>query len=61
MVSFLYQELVGGAVFVLGLILVWRSAELGWAGRRGRRVAGLVAGLLLLALIQGLLQAVALR
>jgi hypothetical protein len=61
MVSFLYQELVGGAVFVLGLILVWRSSELGWVGRRGRRVAALVGGLLLLALIQGLLQALALR
>jgi hypothetical protein len=60
MVSFLYQELVGGAVFLLGMFLVWRSTELGWSGRRGRRVWALVGGLLLLALIQGALQILAL-
>jgi hypothetical protein len=57
MLSFVYQELVGGAVFFVGLWLAWKSGELGGDARRGRRrAAALVAGLLLLALLQGSLQ-----
>lgn len=61
MTSYLYQELVGGAVFLVGMWLVWRSAELGWSGRRGKRVLALVGGLLALALLQGALQWLAVR
>jgi hypothetical protein len=56
MLSFLYQEAVGGAVFLIGLWLAFRSGELGWKGGPGKRTALLVAGLVFLALIQGLLQ-----
>jgi hypothetical protein len=54
--SFLYQYLVGGMVFFLGLWLVLGSDELGTRGRRGGRLAVLLVGLAALALLQGLLQ-----
>ena len=60
-ISFWYQELVGGAVFLVGLLVAWRGGELGLGGRRGRRVALLLAGFGLLALLQGLLQWAATR
>ena len=56
MLPFTYQLAVGGAVFLAGVWLVFRSGELGWRGWPGLRLAGLVAGLLMLALMQGLLQ-----
>jgi hypothetical protein len=61
MLPFVYQELVGGAVFLLGLWLVWSSGELGWRARCGRRLAVLLCGLALLALLQGTLQWLATR
>jgi len=61
MLSFLYQEAVGGAVFAAGLILAWRAGELGLRGRGGRRLAVLVGGFLLLAALQGTLQWMATR
>lgn len=56
MLSYLYQELVGGAIFLIGLWLVWRGGELGRTRRGWRLLAGLVGGLLLLALLQGVIQ-----
>lgn len=56
MLSFGYQYLVGGLVFAFGLLLVWRGGELGLRGRGGRAFFGLVAGLALLALLQGIFQ-----
>jgi hypothetical protein len=56
MLSFIYQELVGGAVFFIGLWLAFRSGELGTSGRKGKLTALLLGGLLFLALVQGLLQ-----
>ncbi len=61
MLSFAYQEAVGGAVFVLGLILAWRAGEVGLRGRGARRLGVLVGGFLLLAGCQGLLQWLATR
>ncbi|MDQ7008327.1 MAG: hypothetical protein Q9Q40_13990 [Acidobacteriota bacterium] len=53
MLSFWYQEIVGGAIFVLGLALAWRGGELG-LNRAGRgRLAVLLGGLLALAALQG--------
>lgn len=56
MLSFLYQEIVGGCVFLGGLWLVRHCGELGMEGRRGRRLGLLLAGFALLALLQGALQ-----
>ena len=56
MLSFGYQYFVGGLVFALGLLLVWRGGELGLRGRGMRAFLGLVAGLGLLALLQGIFQ-----
>jgi len=56
MLSFLYQELVGGAIFFIGMWLVTGTGDLGLRGRPGKRVALLIAGFLALALIQGTLQ-----
>lgn len=56
MLSFLYQEIVGGCVFLAGILLVRHSGELGLKGRRGRRLGLLLAGFALLALLQGVLQ-----
>ena len=57
MLSYLYQYLVGGAVFVFGLVLAWRAGEVGIAtARQRRRLIILVAGLSFFALLQGILQ-----
>ncbi len=57
MSSFLYQYLVGGAVFSFGLFLAWRSGEVGLATpRRRRRLAILLGGLAFFAVVQGVLQ-----
>ena len=56
MLSFLYQEIVGGFVFLTGLWLVRYCGELGVARRGGRRLGMLLAGFALLALLQGALQ-----
>ena len=61
MLSFAYQYLVGGLVFALGLVLVWRGGELGARGRGAKALFGLIAGLGLLALLQGLFQWLAMR
>jgi hypothetical protein len=57
--AYLYQYLVGGVVFAAGLWLVGRGGELGWRGRRGGRLALLLVGFALLALLQGVFQWVA--
>jgi len=61
MLSFAYQETVGGAVFLLGLILAWRAGEVGPRGRGAWRLGVLVGGFLLLAACQGALQWLATR
>ena len=56
MASYLYQYLVGGLVFAVGLAIVWRTGQVSLApGRPRRRLAVLIAGLAFFALLQGLL------
>ncbi len=53
MTPFLYQYLVGGAVFAGGLVLTWRAGTLGPTRRaRLRRALALTGGLLLTAALQ---------
>ncbi len=55
--AFLYQYLVGGAVFGLGVFLAWRAGEVGLSTPRKRRRLGiLLGGLSFFALLQGILQ-----
>ncbi len=61
MLPYFYQELVGGLVFLCGLLLVWRGGELGLRGRRARWLGLLLAGFAGLALVQGILQWLATR
>ena len=54
--SYLYQYLVGGAVFMAGLAVAWRTGQVGLGpGRPRRRLVVLVGGLLYFAVLQGLL------
>jgi hypothetical protein len=56
MASYLYQYLVGGAVFVLGIVLAWRTGQVGTAkGKPRRRLVVLIGGFLFFAALQGLL------
>lgn len=56
MSSYLYQYVVGGVVFVAGLVLAWRTGQVGAAPGRPRRwLVVLIAGLTFFALLQGLL------
>ncbi|HHN74936.1 MAG TPA: hypothetical protein ENK10_06875 [Acidobacteria bacterium] len=61
MLSFWYQEIIGGAVFALGLVLVWRGGELGLERAGRRRLVVLVGGLVALAALQFALQWAAMR
>lgn len=56
MSPYFYQLAVGGAVFAAGLYAALRSGEVSRRGRGGRALAGLLAGLALMALIQGALE-----
>ena len=54
--SYLYQYLVGGLVFAVGLGVAWRSGQVGLeAGPLRRRLLALVGGLLFFAALQGAL------
>ena len=54
--SYLYQYLVGGLVFLIGVAVAWRTGQLGWApGRARRRLLVLVGGLVFFAALQGAL------
>ena len=56
MVSYLYQYLVGGVVFALGIAIAWRTGQVGTApGAPRRRLVVLIGGFLLFAALQGLL------
>ncbi len=59
MLPYFYQELFGAAVFLGGLWLVFRDGELSFRGRRARWLIVLLAGFVLLALLQGSLQWIA--
>ena len=57
MLPYVYQYLVGGAVFGLGIVLAWRSGEVGLDTQRNRRRLGvLLAGFAFFAVVQGVLQ-----
>jgi solute:Na+ symporter, SSS family len=56
METFLYQYIVGGFVFLVGVLVAFRQGSLSWTGHGGRWLAILVAGLLFFAGIQGFLQ-----
>ena len=60
MFSFIYQECVGGLVFLAGLWLVLRSGEPGLTRSPRRWLWVLIGGFILLALLQGALQLAAL-
>ena len=54
--SYLYQYLVGGLVFVIGIVVAWRAGELGLRPKRlRRRLLVLLAGFFFFALLQGIL------
>jgi len=54
--SYLYQYLVGGLVFALGLWVAWRNGQVGMsAGPPRRRLLALAGGLLFFAVLQGAL------
>ena len=56
MESYLYQYLVGGAVFALGVVVAWRARQVGTTSRIERsRLVVLIAGLAYFALLQGAL------
>ena len=57
MLPYLYQYIVGGAVFGLGVVLAWRTGEIGLdSPRNRRRLAVLLSGLAFFAALQGVLQ-----
>ena len=54
--SYLYQYLVGGAVFAAGVAVAWRTGQIGWSnGAPRRRLLVLLGGLAFFALLQGAL------
>jgi hypothetical protein len=56
MLSYLYQYAVGGLVFAAGIVIAWRTGQIGPApGAPRRRLVVLLAGLAFFALLQGLL------
>lgn len=53
--SFLYQFLVGGAIFLIGIVLPWRAGDYSWERREDRRTISLILlGCLLYLVFQGL-------
>ncbi len=51
--AYLYQYLVGGTVFAAGMIVAWRTGQLGLrAGRPRRRLLVLLGGLVFFATLQ---------
>ncbi len=57
MLPYLYQYIVGGAVFKIGLDLAWKAGEVGIDTPRNRRRLGVfVGGFLFFAVLQGILQ-----
>jgi len=56
MLSYLYQYAVGGLVFASGIVIAWRTGQIGLTpGAPRQRLAVLLAGLAFFALLQGLL------
>ena len=54
MASYLYQYIVGGMVFALGLAIAWRTGQIGWSpGRPRRRLIVLLGGFLFFVVLQG--------
>jgi hypothetical protein len=53
--SLLYQFLVGGAFFTLGVVVPWRAGDYSWSKRSDRR---LLLSMLVAALVYLLLQSV---
>jgi divalent metal cation (Fe/Co/Zn/Cd) transporter len=50
--SFIYQFVVGGVVFLAGLLLAWRSGDLSW-NRREDRVTTIMLIIMVLAYFFG--------
>ncbi len=54
--SYLYQYLVGGLVFAVGIAVAWRTGQIGLRPlARRRRLLVLLGGLLFFAAVQGAL------
>ena len=57
MLPYIYQYVVGGAVFKIGLDLAWKAGEVGLdSPRKRRRLAVFIGGFLFFAVVQGILQ-----
>jgi len=57
MLQYLYQYLVGGAIFFAGFFFVWRQGDVGLRDRRARTNALLLlSGLALFAAVQAFFQ-----
>ncbi len=53
--SFLYQFLVGGVIFLIGIVVPWRAGDYSWEKREDRRTISLILLASLLYLVfQGL-------
>ena len=60
MLQYLYQYLVGGAIFLTGFIFVWRQGDVGFREPRARKNALLLlGGFALFALIHAFFQFIA--
>ncbi len=60
MLQYLYQYLVGGAIFFVGFFFVWRQGDVGFRDARTRRNALLLlGGFVLFALVHAFFQFVA--
>jgi hypothetical protein len=52
--SYLYQYLVGGLAFLAGLVIAWRTGQIGLAaGRPRRRLLALLSLVLFFVVLQG--------
>ncbi len=56
METYLYQYVIGGLVFLLGIGVAWRQGSLGLSGRKLGWLVVLFAGLTFFAVLQGVLQ-----
>ena len=60
MLQYLYQYLIGGAIFSIGFLFAWRQGDVGFKDRRARKnTALLLGGFALFALVHAFFQFVA--
>jgi hypothetical protein len=60
MLEYLYQYLVGGAIFLVGFLYVWRQGDVGFRDSRTRKnTLLLIGGFALFALVHAFFQFIA--